>query len=437
MDIFDPQGEALQQVLMQAQAAKQRRKIAEANREKQAREAPVTVTKESYDAVIGEWLMRTPDGGTLRTRLNTNGAPIGRMALNRVATAQTSEVNNKPSETDMAWLLTEMEVLSQQMINLMGPQLAEGDPNAEDTPGVPNAIARYRNDTYYDLTSGTFFRFDLDESGAPPDPKWVPQFQLFQGFTGDPNDQGGTPISIYIEGAIAVNDEGLLWVGETTTPQWNPLPSGVLSLTTDPTTAGTPVQDNLLVIDKSTGDQYYADDSSPQVWVKQPTGGGGGTACYLETDYAEASIAHNTFTLIDWASFGFSDPYAEVRDDANFYDAAGNSDRLSISAAGLLKIKLYATVQVVGGTGNLTHWAARLRVLNSSGFEQSVHFYQMTFIGGIVEPTGRNFVSQEFTFTFQADAGDYVEISVTQTNSFSIALNFGDGFNSSVLIEKV
>lgn len=96
------------------------------------------------------------------------------------------------------------ETLAKIAKNLPG-QIGEGDPNTEATPGTKDVLPRYPDDTYYDESSGTLFVWDSDQESDPADPRWVPRHQLFQGFTGDPNDQSGSAVPVYLDGAIAVS----------------------------------------------------------------------------------------------------------------------------------------------------------------------------------------------------------------------------------------
>lgn len=142
------------------------------------------------------------------------------------------------------------------------------DPN-DSTDGEPGT---YEGQTYFDFYSGTLFRWDADADASAPNPSWVPVVQVAQRINGDPNDQGGNSIPIFLDGALAVNTEGQIYVGDISTGAWTKAGGGVITLAGSPTDAGTPVAENLLVIDKTTGDQWYADDSDPQVWAKQPDG---------------------------------------------------------------------------------------------------------------------------------------------------------------------
>lgn len=98
-------------------------------------------------------------------------------------------------------------------------QAGSGDPNAE-TEGIKNVLPRYPNDTYYDEASGTLFIWDSDQESDPADPRWVPRYQLFQGFTGNPNDQSGAAVPVYLDGAIAVNAAGTKFTGNATNGTW-------------------------------------------------------------------------------------------------------------------------------------------------------------------------------------------------------------------------
>ena len=111
------------------------------------------------------------------------------------------------------------ETLAKIAKNLPG-RIGEGDPNTETTPGTKDVLPRYPDDTYYDESSGALFVWDSDQESDPADPRWVPRHQLFQGFTGDPNDQGGSAVPVYLDGAIAANSTGEIYVGNLSSGNW-------------------------------------------------------------------------------------------------------------------------------------------------------------------------------------------------------------------------
>lgn len=92
-----------------------------------------------------------------------------------------------------------------------GLRTGEGDPN--DVANDPPILGFHESDFYFDQESGTLFRWNADLSSDPPSPQWEPLQQLLQGFTGDPNDQGGSAIPIYVDGAIAIRDDGTKFHG--------------------------------------------------------------------------------------------------------------------------------------------------------------------------------------------------------------------------------
>jgi len=286
MQFNDPSNAAQngdEQILQGLVAAKARRRQKEASAELEQRQESPTGRATQYDTTTGDWLVQLPSGGTVRAQLNSNGAPIGRVPVQRNRDSQISSISAPPTNSDFASLIEQIDILSRTLVEMMAANIEAGDPNNETTPGVLDIPPRYPNDLYYDRDSGTLFRWNADLLNDPSNPLWEPLFQLWQGFTGVP------AATVFVDGAIAINSSGELYTGDVSENEWAQLSGGgVVSLTTDPNSAGTPVQDNLLVINKVNGDQYYADNSSPQAWAKQPSGGGIGH--YFSSDYPDNEI---------------------------------------------------------------------------------------------------------------------------------------------------
>ncbi|MBW4484877.1 MAG: hypothetical protein KME14_20270 [Tildeniella torsiva UHER 1998/13D] len=115
---------------------------AQAEAEKKARDQPITGTATGYDPVTGDWLVSTPDGGTVRAQSLTNGALVGkRLPVQRFADSQTSAVNAPPTDADQGWVVGELEALQRDVVALGAVQLQPRDPD-----GV--ADARYDGDKW-------------------------------------------------------------------------------------------------------------------------------------------------------------------------------------------------------------------------------------------------------------------------------------------------
>jgi hypothetical protein len=91
-----------------------------------------------------------------------------------------------------------------QILNQLGIQYGNGDPN-------PSVKARHDLDSYFDLGSGTLFRWDT----VNPTPQWAPVSQVYQGVFLEPTAE------VFIDGAIAINSQGA-WTG-TVPDLWVPL----------------------------------------------------------------------------------------------------------------------------------------------------------------------------------------------------------------------
>ena len=153
--------------------------------------------------------------------------------------------------------------------NLPG-QIGEGDPNTETTPGTKDVLPRYPDDTYYDESSGTLFVWDSDQESDPADPRWVPRHQLFQGFTGDPNNQGGSAIPVYLDGAIAATSSGTIYTGDSATGDWT-------------LASGTEIEDMDLITDAGDGSYQIITSSSHRYTVEGIDTAGTGTVTLSPT----------------------------------------------------------------------------------------------------------------------------------------------------------
>jgi hypothetical protein len=205
------------QSVAKAQAIRRKQ---EADAARNQRTAEVTGRATDYDVETGDWKLALNTGGTLRAQLNSNGQPLGRVPIQRNPDSQVSTITAPPTEANFSDLITNIDTLSRNLVGIMGLQVGEGDPNNEASAGILDVQPRYPNDLYWDEASGTLFRFDLDSEAETPAPAWVPLFQLLQGFTGNPNDQGGTPIPVYVDGAKAIRDDGTEFTGAITGGTW-------------------------------------------------------------------------------------------------------------------------------------------------------------------------------------------------------------------------
>jgi len=127
---------------------------AQAEAEKAARVAPVTGTVIGYDDVTGDWLVETPDGGTLRTQSLSNASLAGkRLPIQRFADSQTSTVNTPPTEADGSWVVSELEALQRDVVALGAVQVQDRDPEGA-------ADARYPGDKWLNNTTPALFVWD-------------------------------------------------------------------------------------------------------------------------------------------------------------------------------------------------------------------------------------------------------------------------------------
>ena len=91
-----------------------------ASREAERRAAPVTGTVSGYDATTGDYLISTPDGGTLRTQSLTDGSLVGlRLPVQRFGDSQTSTVDARPAQGG-AVDATTVETAQRDTVALLG-----------------------------------------------------------------------------------------------------------------------------------------------------------------------------------------------------------------------------------------------------------------------------------------------------------------------------
>lgn len=112
---------ARQQALIAAQQARTAGQLYAANREAEQRVAPVTGVVSGYDSTTGDYLIATPDGGTIRTQSLTDGALVGlRLPVQRFGDSQTSAVSAPPSRSDSAGSATTVETATRDVVSLLG-----------------------------------------------------------------------------------------------------------------------------------------------------------------------------------------------------------------------------------------------------------------------------------------------------------------------------
>lgn len=112
---------ARQQALIAAQQARTAGQLYAANREAEQRAAPVTGVVSGYDSTTGDYLISTPDGGTIRTQSLTDGALVGlRLPVQRFGDSQTSVVDAKPARSDSAGSATTVETATRDVVSLLG-----------------------------------------------------------------------------------------------------------------------------------------------------------------------------------------------------------------------------------------------------------------------------------------------------------------------------
>lgn len=244
---------------------------------------------------------------------------------------------------------------------------------AAPIPSEANLTGEYDGQIYLSIDTGSSWRWDADLSSDPPAPSWVPIQQLWQGFTGTPS------VSVYIDGAIAINNANQIYTG---------------------TTAGG--------------------------WAEFSGGGGGGgfegVALYKSSH--NQTIPFNTFTLLDWTG------WTEVVDTGNYWNPAAPT-RFTLPQ-GLFRVRFNARVSEhhLNTRIFLTFWSIDGVLRTSSGGNAGVNIFGTTSLSspgafnngpGLSENISMDLALPLNAEFFNPTAGNYLEFFVRQV------ANSGDG----------
>jgi len=269
------------------------------NREElKRRDQPIKAIANAYNVTTGEWEATTPDGGTVAARSLSNANIKGKsLPVQRFQGSAQSAINERPTDANFGEVYSTLEETANNLTNLMGIQYGTGDPNNETVTGILDFTPRNSQDSFYDTDSGTLYRWDADTTA------WIPVEQLWQNFAGTP------AATVYIDGAIAINDSNTIYTGTV------------------------------------------ADG-----WTEFSAGGGGFDGVILQgfayTGFLTAVTAHQT----DFDAMGF----AEQVDTANYW-SSGDPTKIYFPSAGLYKVTLAAGHQVNSNVGGVTHWCFEFR----------------------------------------------------------------------------
>jgi hypothetical protein len=153
---------ARQQTLINVSKAKAANLSQLAKAEEKSRTAPITGVVSSYDAETGDWLITTPDGGTLRAQSLSNGTLAGqRLPISRFGNAQTTTVDAPATDADLSWVLKEIEVAQAENLTLGTHQQIDTDPN--DTAGDGSGTKhprRYDRDLLWSTSTNAMYRWN-------------------------------------------------------------------------------------------------------------------------------------------------------------------------------------------------------------------------------------------------------------------------------------
>lgn len=124
MTTIRPTVTSRQQALINADKAAAAGNNALAKQEEAQRTAPVTGTAAGYDPITGDWLISTPDGGTIRAQSLTDGALVGkRLPVQRFGDSQTSAVSAPPAGNAGGGNPTsQIEAAQRDVVNLLATE---------------------------------------------------------------------------------------------------------------------------------------------------------------------------------------------------------------------------------------------------------------------------------------------------------------------------
>jgi hypothetical protein len=113
---------ARERVLINAAKTEAQLKTDMAEKEKAQRTEPIAGSVAGYDAVTGDWQVRTPSGGIVRAQLMSDGSPTGKLLpVQRFANSQTSALNAPPSGNGGGGgnVLTQITAAQRDVVNLL------------------------------------------------------------------------------------------------------------------------------------------------------------------------------------------------------------------------------------------------------------------------------------------------------------------------------
>jgi hypothetical protein len=136
---------ARERVLINAALTEATAKAELAKKEEAQRTAPVTGTLAGYDATVGSYLFTTPDGGTIRAELLSDGAPTGlAVPLQRFGDSQTCAAQTRPSGNAGGNVVSQIESAQREVVNLLSTEALDFRIEApEETTYILSAYQHY------------------------------------------------------------------------------------------------------------------------------------------------------------------------------------------------------------------------------------------------------------------------------------------------------
>lgn len=146
---------ARQRVQIEAKKARADYLARLADAEKEGRTVPISATVAGYDGVTGDFLLNTPDGGTIRARNLSTGAPTGVVPVQRFPGSQRATFNALPSNGDQGAILAQIEGAQRDIVGTLPPILRDTDPGEDDR-------GRFDRDQWVNNLTGAAFIWNAE-----------------------------------------------------------------------------------------------------------------------------------------------------------------------------------------------------------------------------------------------------------------------------------
>jgi len=421
------------------------------NREElKRRDHPIKAIANAYNVTTGEWDATTPDGGTVAARSLSNANIKGKsLPVQRFQGSAQSAINERPTDANFGEVYSALEETANNLTNLMGIQYGTGDPNNETVAGILDVTPRNSQDSFYDTNTGLLWRWDTDVDGDPPDPSWKIVFSAgLSSSSVNPNDVTNGFDGLHDGDTHYQNDVGTLWrwdadlESDPPSPVWVPVWQLYQDFTGTP--AATVYIDGAIAINDS--NTIYT-GTVADGWTEFSGGGGGFDGVILYNSALDQGISYSK------DAFGISFAgWSEEVDTGAYFDAATNASRFFLPSAGLYRVSFQATVETANELDAITYWRVEAELKNGATLEDWVAADASLTIAStdgsnfLDKPNRTNELNLNLSRIVKClGTGRHIQIAVAQYSAFedggSIsdagALSLGNEYSASFSVEKL